>query len=119
MAAKEHRQGAAQPPSASPEAPWLRVGEGYFTLELSVRPAAGRRGLGPVRPTGPVVTLSSAPEKGKANRELIQFIAEVLGVPAAAVSIIKGQGARHKVVRVEASSPQAIAAKLAELTRRM
>ncbi len=72
-----------------------------------------------MRPTGPVVTLNSAPEKGKANRELIEFIADVLGVPAAAVAIIKGQGVRHKVVRVETSSAHAIAAKLVELTRRM
>jgi uncharacterized protein YggU (UPF0235/DUF167 family) len=88
-------------------------------MELSVRPAAGRCGFGPIRPTGPVVTLNAAPEKGRANRELIEFIAQALGVPAAAVSIIKGQAARRKVVRVETPSPQAAAAKLAELTRQV
>jgi uncharacterized protein len=94
---------------------WLRLGEGYFTVEVSARPAAGKRGLLRTRPSGPVVALTAAPEKGRANRELIEFIAEILGVPTAAVSIIKGQGARQKVIRVETASPQAVAAKLVAL----
>jgi uncharacterized protein (TIGR00251 family) len=59
------------------------------------------------------VALNSAPEKGRANRELIEFIAQALGVAAAAVTIIRGQTAREKVIRIEASPPpQALAAKL-------
>jgi uncharacterized protein (TIGR00251 family) len=100
--------GASQPP-------WLRVGEDYLTVELSVRPSSGRRGFLRTRPTGPVVALNSAPEKGRANRELIEFIAQALDVPAAAVSIIKGESARQKVIRVEAPSPSLFAAKLIAL----
>jgi len=70
-----------------------------------------------IGPAGPIVALHSAPEKGRANRELIEFVAEVLGVSPAAVSIIKGHGARRKVVRVETSSPQTMAEKLLELTK--
>ncbi len=94
---------------------WLRLCEGYFTVELSARPGSGKRGFLRTRPSGPVVALTSAPEKGRANRELIEFIAEILGVPTAAVSIIKGQGTRQKVMRVETLSPQAVAAKLVAL----
>lgn len=118
MAASEHRAKAAQLPSAVPALSWLRLDENHFTIELSVRPAAGKRGFLRIRPTGPVVALNSAPEKGRANRELIEFIAEVLSVPAAAVSIIKGQAARQKVVRVEIATPAAVAAKLAEMANR-
>jgi uncharacterized protein len=98
--------------------PWLRLGEGYFTVEVSARPGSGKRGFLRTRPSGPVVALTSAPEKGRANRELIEFIAEILGVPTAAVSIINGQGARQKVIRVETASPQAMASKLAALANR-
>lgn len=101
--------------SEGAQPPWLRLGEGYFTVELSVRPAAGKQGFLRSRPTGPVVGLNSAPEKGRANRELTEFIAELLDVPTASVSIIKGQGARHKVIRVEASSAQTMAFKLVAL----
>ena len=97
---------------------WLRLGESYFTIEVSARPAAGKRGFLLIRPTGPVVALTSAPEKGRANRELIEFIAGILGLPTAAVSVIKGLGARQKVIRVETSSPQAVAAKLVAAANR-
>jgi uncharacterized protein YggU (UPF0235/DUF167 family) len=108
----------AQAVSAPSQPPWLRLGERYFTVELSVRPGSGRAGFARSRPTGPVVGLNSAPEKGRANRELVEFIAQALEVPTASVSIIKGQGARHKVIRVETSFPQDLAAKLVGLANR-
>jgi uncharacterized protein (TIGR00251 family) len=98
------------------EPSWLRLGNDYLAIELSVRPAAGKSGIVSVRATGPVIALNSAPEKGRANRELIEFIAELLEVPATAVSIIKGQTARHKVVRVETAYPAAAASKLMDWT---
>ena len=115
MAAKGASHGSDASGSAVPAPQWLRLDKNHFTVELSVRPGAGKRGFLRIRPGGPVVALNSAPEKGRANRELIEFLAEVLGVPRAAVSIVKGQSARQKGVRVEASSPQRLAAKLAEL----
>ncbi len=102
----------------TPEVPWLRIGDGYLTVEISARPASRKRGVLKAPPSGPVIGLLSAPEKGRANRELIEFMAEVAGVPASAVSIIRGQGARKKVIRVETPAPQAVAAKLCELVSR-
>ena len=97
---------------------WLRLGQGYLTVELSARPGSGERGFLRTRPSGPVVALNSVPENGRANRELIDFIAAVLDVPTASVSIIKGQGARQKVIRVETLSPGAVAAKLVDAAHR-
>jgi uncharacterized protein len=115
VAAQENLARARQPQSAAPVRQWLRLDDKHLTIELSVRPGAGKQGFLRIRPTEPVVALRSAPEKGRANRELVEFLAETLGVPTAAVSIIKGQGARQKVVRIETSSPQATAARLVEL----
>ena len=39
--------------------------------------------------------------EGKANAELVRFLAERLGVRPAAVSILRGDTARIKVVRVQ------------------
>ncbi|GEM_PF-250669 len=97
------------------EPSWLRMSKDHLTIELSVRPAAGKRGIASVRPTGPVIALNSPPEKGRANHELIEFIARLLEVPPASVSIIKGQTARQKVVRVETAAPSATASKLKDL----
>jgi uncharacterized protein (TIGR00251 family) len=94
--------------------PWLRLGDGYLTVEISARPGSGKRGLLRISATGPVVGLAAAPEKGRANRELIEFMAEILHVPASAVSILRGQGARQKVIRIETAVPQALAARILE-----
>jgi uncharacterized protein YggU (UPF0235/DUF167 family) len=99
----------------TPATPWLRPGDGYLTIAVSARPASRKRGLLRCLPAGPVIGLLSAPEKGRANRELIEFMAETLDVPASTVSIARGQGARQKVVRVETSVPHELARKLAKL----
>lgn len=47
--------------------------------------------------------LKAAPEKGKANKELIVYLAKNLGIAIAQVSIIAGQTARIKRISIEAS----------------
>ena len=46
------------------------------------------------------IKLSAAPEKGKANRSLIDFLAEKLGVKKKAVAIISGQTNPIKQIQV-------------------
>ena len=104
--------------STTPELAWLRIGDGHVTVAINARPASRKRGLLKTQPSGLLIGLIAAPEKGRANRELIEFMAEVAGVRASAVSIIKGQGARKKVVRVETPAPQTAAAKFRELVLR-
>jgi uncharacterized protein YggU (UPF0235/DUF167 family) len=100
--------------SAAPLPAWLRLGDGYLTIEISARPASARRGLLRIAATGPVIGLASAPEKGRANRELIELVADLLEVPVPAVSVIRGRSARQKVLRIETTTPQALRAKLIE-----
>ncbi len=107
----------APSPGAAPAAPWLRLGDGYLTVEISARPASAKRGLLRISATGPVVGLAAAPEKGRANRELIEFIADLLDIPASAVSVIRGQSARQKVIRIETAAPHPLGAKLMEWAR--
>ena len=83
-----------------------------------MRPVSARRGLVRTSPAGPVIGLAAAPEKGRANRELIEFIADLLDVPASAVIVIRGHSARQKVVRIQTAAPQALGTKLIELANR-
>ena len=46
------------------------------------------------------VKLMSAPEKDKANRELIKVLAQYFGVRRSAVSIKTGQKSRHKIIQI-------------------
>jgi len=47
------------------------------------------------------VRVAAPPVEGKANRELLTFLARRLGVPPSHVSLLRGAGSRHKVVEVE------------------
>ena len=46
------------------------------------------------------IKLTAPPVEGAANAALIEFVAEWLGVRRSAVSIVSGDKARNKVVRV-------------------
>jgi hypothetical protein len=50
-----------------------------------------------------VVRLGAQPEKGKANRELVDLLSRELGVSRSLVRLVSGESARHKVVSVPAS----------------
>ena len=41
-----------------------------------------------------------APEDGKANRELLTFLARELKIPKTRISLLSGQTSRHKIVQI-------------------
>ena len=63
------------------------------------------------------VALAAPPVDGEANKTLIKFMAEVLGVPKNSVSVASGATGRRKVVAVDGLSCEAAAALLAELVK--
>lgn len=46
------------------------------------------------------VTLTEPPEKGKANKQLIEVVAEYYKCPKSAVSLVSGAKSRKKVVEI-------------------
>ena len=58
------------------------------------------------------VRVSAPPVKGKANRELIAFLSEKLGVTKGKVDIIKGHTTRNKVVAISGLSQEELAKRL-------
>jgi len=69
-------------------------------LQVKVVPGSGRRevkhGHGVLR-----VYLTSPPEGGRANLELIEVLAEHFGVPKSSVHILRGARSRRKLVEVQ------------------
>lgn len=86
--------------------------ESQTRISVHVRPGAARNEV--VRFTDGVwhVKIAAPPREGKANRELIIFLSQRLGVAKSALSIDRGQTSRHKVILVERLS-------LEEITRRL
>jgi uncharacterized protein (TIGR00251 family) len=47
------------------------------------------------------VRLQAVPEKGKANEELIAFLAEELDLPKSSMTLVRGQTSRIKHLKIE------------------
>ena len=94
---------------------WLTLGPSFVTLRVTVRPGASRRGLLRIDQRGPVIGVTSAPERGKANAELIEVVARMAGVARSAVEVVSGAAARHKSLRIASGNPAGTAAKLAAI----
>jgi len=72
------------------------------TLEISVLVSAGssRAGIRGIHGKAVKLAVHSAPERGKANTEAQELIAESLGLPVRHVRVVSGQASRNKVMRV-------------------
>lgn len=97
-------------------APWLRIGDGFVTVEIVARPGSPRHGLLRIEDRGLVIGIASPAEKGKANEELVETVARIADVARSAVSIIRGTGSRTKVVQIASANPGALAGKLSGLS---
>ncbi|PKL36335.1 hypothetical protein CVV38_00285 [Candidatus Peregrinibacteria bacterium HGW-Peregrinibacteria-1] len=47
------------------------------------------------------IRLKSAPEKGKANQELIKFLSKLLDTPTETITIISGKSDRTKLIKIK------------------
>ncbi|KAL6121604.1 hypothetical protein NUSPORA_01451 [Nucleospora cyclopteri] len=46
------------------------------------------------------ISISAAPEKNKANEELMKFISKKMGIPRKSVEIVKGVKSRKKYIKI-------------------
>ncbi len=69
-------------------------------LRLRVKPGGRRSEVVGSHGGALKVTVAAAPERGKANRAVIELLARTLDVPAAAVEILSGETSRDKTVLV-------------------
>lgn len=75
--------------------------KGLCTFRVKVRPnAAKTRFRGPLGEDTFKVDVAAIPEDGKANEELVSFLAEEFGVKKGDVEIISGQTNPMKIVRI-------------------
>jgi uncharacterized protein len=70
------------------------------TFAVCVVPRSSRNQIVGVEGGVVKIKLTAPPVEGAANAALIEFVAEWLGVRRSAVSIVRGDKARNKLVRV-------------------
>ena len=71
-------------------------------LSLYVQPGAKRTEVVGEHGGALKLRLAAPPVDGKANAELIRFLADAFGVPAKNVQLLRGATSRTKQLRVEA-----------------
>jgi len=54
------------------------------------------------------VKIAAPPDKGKANKELIEYFSKRLGVKKSSISIVKGQTSHNKVIAINGLSQSEI-----------
>lgn len=70
-------------------------------LAIKVTPNAGHNEIVGFKQDILYLKIAAPPDKGKANKELIDFLADNLGIKKSAVLIVKGQISRHKTIVIE------------------
>lgn len=85
---------------------WLKVEQNGCVLHVQAQPGAKRSEV-----AGPIgdalkIRLSAPPIEGRANEELIRFLADLFGAPKRQVQVISGAGSRRKRVRITGVNPQ-------------
>ncbi len=58
------------------------------------------------------IRIAAPPVKGKANKELISFLGQTLGLKKSSINITKGHTSRNKIVAIDGLSPEEIMKRL-------
>jgi uncharacterized protein (TIGR00251 family) len=82
-------------------------------LTVRVIPRAAKSGVAGTRGDAMLVRLQAPPVEGAANAELIRILAATFDVPSRAISIVGGEHARQKRVRIAGIDAATATARLA------
>ena len=78
------------------------------TIEIHLQPGAKRNEIVGLKQGILYAKVTALPQKGQANRALLELMAKTLGIPKSAVGIIRGQSSRSKVIAVRGLSREEI-----------
>jgi len=73
-------------------------------IQVHVQPNARRNEILGFREGLLWLRIAASPVEGKANRELVDYLSEILGVSKSSVEVERGTTGRHKTVAVEGIS---------------
>jgi hypothetical protein len=85
--------------------PWMkRPAPEAALLRVRVQPKARANAVLGWRGEALRVTVTAAPEDGKANRAVIELLAATLSVPSSSISLVRGVTSRDKWFRLPAGT---------------
>ena len=86
--------------SVSPDMPYLTEQDGILYLSIHVQPRASRTALCGVHGASLKLAITAPPVDGKANKEVVSFLADLLGVSRREIVIVSGLQSRTKRCRI-------------------
>jgi uncharacterized protein (TIGR00251 family) len=69
-------------------------------LSLKVQPGVSRNELTRVVDGTPHLKIAAPPVEGRANKEMLLFLSELLGVKKGSISLVKGHASHSKVISI-------------------
>nr|VFJ46554.1 MAG: hypothetical protein BECKDK2373C_GA0170839_101527 [Candidatus Kentron sp. DK] len=81
---------------------WFCQEQNALILEIAVQPRASRNEVAGVRGERLKLRITAPPVDGKANGEIIRFLAGEFRVPRSHLTILSGERGRNKRIRVRA-----------------
>ena len=81
--------------------PWRREDGDALILTLHLQPGAKRTQIAGIHGDALRIRIQAPPVEGKANAELVRYLAGAFGVPVRQVTLVRGVSSRHKVLRIE------------------
>lgn len=82
-------------------------------LSLKVAPKAARNAISGWMGETLKLSVTAAPERGKANDAVIELLARTLKLPKSAISVIRGQTSTQKLVQIDGLADGEILRRLA------
>ena len=92
----------------------VTAGHGGTKFPVKVQPRASRNEISGLQQGALRIRLTAPPAKGAANKALLDFLADLLGVPKRDLEIVSGFSSRQKTVFVAGLSPSEVLASLRE-----
>ena len=91
-------------------ADWLAETPEGVVLSVKARPRSSRAGLDGFFDGAVKVRVRCAPVDGKANKELVETLADVFGLPKSAVVLLSGETSKTKRILLRGVSPEKVRA---------
>ena len=91
--------------------------ESVTIIRVQVQPNAGENKVMHIDSGVWHLKIAAPPVKGKANRELVKFLSDILGIKKGDVVIEKGATNRRKTIAVRGLAPEQITARLGKLCK--
>ncbi|MBL7480658.1 DUF167 domain-containing protein [Legionella bononiensis] len=83
---------------------WFKLENDHVTLSIYAKPNAKQSALLAITDNDVHIALHAKPQDGEANKELIKFVAKLFKLPKSHCELIRGEGSRHKQIRVPLSN---------------